>query len=46
MVTSGQKKSGLTEEKLLTENLAVKETLVNSLMLIALVRYKRFTENE
>lgn len=29
----------MSEEKLLTANLAVKETLVNSLMLVSLVRY-------
>lgn len=38
---SGQRLTTLSEEKLLTENLAVKETLTNALMLISLVKYKR-----
>lgn len=33
-----------TEEKLISENLAVKETLTNSLMLIALIKIKHFHE--
>jgi len=36
-----ERTTGLSEEKLLTENISAKETLVNSLMLMALVRYKR-----
>jgi hypothetical protein len=35
--------SGLSEDKLLSENLSVKEIMINSLMLIALIKYKRFT---
>lgn len=31
----------LSEDKLYTENLTVKETLTNSLMLISLIKYKR-----
>jgi hypothetical protein len=33
----------LSEDKLYSENLTVKETLTNSLMLISMIKYKRFT---
>ncbi len=46
MSGQGDRLTSLSEEKLMTENITVKESLVSSLMLIALIRYKRFSKTE